>query len=134
MARLRSELYKKENRKLSTVVWYTFNVLRHLCISSMWNVLVLQRLRNRLGGRVRLLLSGAAPISHHVMEFLGLAFSCQVATGYGSSETCIAGSCTYPTHCPTASCGPPTPNCQMKIIRIDDEELPDMEESHGEVY
>lgn len=47
--------------------------------------------RNLLGGQVRAIISGAAPISGQVMGFLRVVFGCDVLEGYGQSECmCIA--------------------------------------------
>lgn len=45
-----------------------------------------------LGGRVRALLTGSAPISKEVMEFFTACFSCPFVEGYGMTENC-AGAC-----------------------------------------
>ncbi|CEG40512.1 longchainfattyacid ligase [Plasmopara halstedii] len=43
-----------------------------------------------LGGRVRLIFSGSAPLSTEVKEFLKVVFCCDVLEGYGLSETAAA--------------------------------------------
>lgn len=46
-----------------------------------------------LGGRVRIIVTGAAPISAPVMTFFRAAMGCQVYEAYGQTE-CTAG-CTF---------------------------------------
>lgn len=58
----------------------------------LWDHVVFEPIRERLGGRVRAMLSGSAPISPEVMEFLRVCFSCEVYEGYGQTET-SAGTC-----------------------------------------
>ena len=58
----------------------------------LWDRLVFEPIRERLGGRVRAMLSGSAPIAPEVMEFLRVCFSCEVYEGYGQTET-SAGTC-----------------------------------------
>ena len=45
---------------------------------SMWDKLVLKKVRALLGGRVRCIFTGSAPIAVHVMDFLRAGFGCQV--------------------------------------------------------
>lgn len=58
----------------------------------IWDRYVFQPIRERLGGRVRAMLSGSAPIAPEVIEFLRVCFSCEVYEGYGQTET-SAGTC-----------------------------------------
>ena len=48
-------------------------------------------MRNLLGGRVRQLLSGGAPLSEDTQFFMNVCFCCPVGQGYGLTETCGAG-------------------------------------------
>jgi long-chain acyl-CoA synthetase len=52
------------------------------------DAVVFSKIKERLGGRVRLIISGAAPLSAELHEFLELCFCCPVVQGYGLSETC----------------------------------------------
>lgn len=56
-----------------------------------WNWLVFSKLKDKVGGRLRLMLSGGAPLSSDVQEFLHAAFCCSVVQGYGLTETCGGG-------------------------------------------
>ena len=40
-------------------------------------------MREVLGGRVRLILCGSAPLSNEIFEFFKIAMSCPVVNGYG---------------------------------------------------
>lgn len=44
-----------------------------------------------LGGRVRMMLSGGAPLSEKTQRFMNICFRCPVLQGYGLTETCGAG-------------------------------------------
>ncbi|KAL4318034.1 hypothetical protein GQ457_18G019830 [Hibiscus cannabinus] len=44
--------------------------------------------RQALGGKVRLMLSGAAPLPRHVEEFLRVSCCSSLTQGYGLTETC----------------------------------------------
>ncbi|VFQ69099.1 unnamed protein product [Cuscuta campestris] len=61
--------------------------------SPIWDKLVFNKIKDKLGGRVRLMTSGASPLSPDVMEFLRVCFGCRVAEGYGMTETsCVISS------------------------------------------
>lgn len=47
-----------------------------------------------MGGRVRLMLSGSAPISKDVLLFMRAAMGCVILEGYGATETAAAGTLT----------------------------------------
>jgi long-chain acyl-CoA synthetase len=55
---------------------------------SVWDPLVFSKVKAVLGGRVRLMISGSAPISSTVMNFLRVATGAQMIEGYGQTESC----------------------------------------------
>jgi len=52
---------------------------------------VFRKLHESMGGRVRLMISGSAPISAEVLHFMRAAMSCVILEGYGATETAAAG-------------------------------------------
>ena len=56
--------------------------------------LLFQKVRGLLGGRVRMMLSGGAPLSPVTQRFMNVCFCCPVGQGYGLTETCGAGTIT----------------------------------------
>ncbi|ORY04414.1 acetyl-CoA synthetase-like protein [Basidiobolus meristosporus CBS 931.73] len=54
---------------------------------TIWDRLVFSKISSRLGGKVKLVVSGSAPISPHVLEFLRISLGCQVLEGYGQTES-----------------------------------------------
>lgn len=54
---------------------------------ALWDALVFSKIRMVLGGNVTQMLSGSAPLSGEVKEFLKIVFSCDMVEGYGLSET-----------------------------------------------
>ena len=52
-----------------------------------WDTLIFAKIRKKLGGRVRLMMSGAAPIGSHVVDFMRICFSATFVEGYGQTET-----------------------------------------------
>ena len=58
---------------------------------AFYDAIVFKKIRNLLGGNVRIMITGSAPIAGDVLDFLKICFSCPIAEGYGLTETC-AGS------------------------------------------
>ena len=60
-----------------------------------YDKLVFSKVSKKLGlDRCRLMLTGSAPISAHVMDFLRIVFSCHVLEGYGQTESAAAATVT----------------------------------------
>ncbi|GFR96409.1 long-chain-fatty-acid--CoA ligase 3 [Elysia marginata] len=53
--------------------------------------IVFKNVKNLMGGRVRLMLSGGAPLSADTQLFMNVCFCCRLGQGYGLTETCGAG-------------------------------------------
>lgn len=54
--------------------------------------IIFKKTKAMLGGNVRLMLTGSAPISSDVIDFMKIVFCCDLLEGYGMTET-SAGSC-----------------------------------------
>ncbi|KAG9338361.1 hypothetical protein JZ751_025920 [Albula glossodonta] len=61
--------------------------------NSVWDKLIFHKVQESLGGRVRVMVTGAAPISPSVLQFLRACLGCQIFEAYGQTE-CTAG-CTF---------------------------------------
>ena len=57
-----------------------------------YDKIVFKKMKMLLGGNVRIMITGSAPISGDVLDFLKICFSAPICEGYGMTETC-AGSC-----------------------------------------
>ncbi|XP_057276996.1 long-chain-fatty-acid--CoA ligase 5 [Pezoporus wallicus] len=86
---------------------------------SIWDKLIFKKVQETMGGRVRIMVTGAAPISPSVLTFLRAALGCQIFEAYGQTE-CSAG-CTFsmPGDWTTGHVGPPL---VCNIIKLDDVE------------
>eukprot|EP01125_Pyxidicula_operculata_P000757 TRINITY_DN1068_c5_g1_i1.p1 TRINITY_DN1068_c5_g1~~TRINITY_DN1068_c5_g1_i1.p1 ORF type:complete len:656 (-),score=167.42 TRINITY_DN1068_c5_g1_i1:1428-3395(-) len=84
-----------------------------------WDRVVFQNIHNKLGGRIRLMVTGAAPITPQVLEFLRIAFSCPVIQGYGQTENAAAATITLAedSHL-TDTVGVPTPSVEIKLVDV----------------
>ncbi|KAH7573749.1 hypothetical protein JRO89_XS03G0201900 [Xanthoceras sorbifolium] len=86
--------------------------------SPMWDRLVFNKIKEKLGGRVRFMGSGASPLSPDVMEFLKICFGGQVTEGYGMTETsCIICSVNEGDSL-VAHVGSPNPACEVKLVDV----------------
>ncbi|XP_059707947.1 long-chain-fatty-acid--CoA ligase 5 [Haemorhous mexicanus] len=86
---------------------------------SIWDKLVFKPIQKSMGGRVRIMVTGAAPISPSVLTFLRAALGCQIFEGYGQTE-CSAGSTfSMPGDWTTGHVGAPL---ACNIIKLDDVE------------
>uniref|UniRef100_A0A0M3IQE1 long-chain-fatty-acid--CoA ligase n=1 Tax=Ascaris lumbricoides TaxID=6252 RepID=A0A0M3IQE1_ASCLU len=55
---------------------------------------VLNKLQNSIGGRVKLIITGSAPIAEEILQFTRAAFGCVVQQGYGQTEcSCCMSLC-----------------------------------------
>ena len=64
--------------------------------SPFFDKLVFNKVKARLGGQVRLIVTGGAPLANHVEEFLKVCFCCPVVQGFGLTETCAASCIAVP--------------------------------------
>uniref|UniRef100_A0A8C9SDL9 Long-chain-fatty-acid--CoA ligase n=1 Tax=Scleropages formosus TaxID=113540 RepID=A0A8C9SDL9_SCLFO len=87
---------------------------------SMWDRLIFSKVQASLGGRVRLMITGAAPVSPTVLTFLRAALGCQFYEGYGQTE-CTAG-CTLsmPGDWTAGHVGAPLPCSLVKLVDVAD--------------
>lgn len=86
--------------------------------SPLWDRLVFNKIQARLGGRVRLLMSGASPLSPDVLDFLRICFGGMVSEGYGMTETaCVISSCDAGDNT-SGHVGSPNPACEIKFVDV----------------
>lgn len=142
--RLLNRLYDKAQQEISTskIKKILFNLAMSAKESeikkgiirnnSVWDKLVFRKIQDGLGGRLRLMLIGSAPLAGNVLTFARCALGCLVVEGYGQTE------CTAPVtltvqgdHVPE-HVGPPVASCKVKLV-----DVPEMEyfasQSQGEI-
>ncbi|VAI22553.1 unnamed protein product [Triticum turgidum subsp. durum] len=56
--------------------------------SPFFDKIVFSKIKEGLGGRIRLMLSGAAPLPRHIEEFMRVTSCSVLAQGYGLTESC----------------------------------------------
>ncbi|KAL3700414.1 hypothetical protein R1sor_018436 [Riccia sorocarpa] len=86
----------------------------------LWDKLVFGKVRAVLGGRVRGVLSGGAPLSRDTQRFMNVCFGAPVGQGYGLTETCAAATFSEWTDPSVGRVGPPIPSTYIKLIDWDE--------------
>jgi long-chain acyl-CoA synthetase len=86
--------------------------------SAFWDKLVFNKIKEKLGGRVRFMGSGASPLSPDVMDFLRICFGCSVREGYGMTETSCVISAMDDGDNLSGHVGSPNPACEVKLVDV----------------
>ena len=85
-----------------------------------WDNIIFRNVRNVLGGRLRFMLLGSAPMDGAVLNFLRCALSCEIVEGYGQTED-AAGILLTKTYDPvTGHLGGPGYSTELKLIDVPD--------------
>jgi long-chain acyl-CoA synthetase len=84
----------------------------------LWDRLVFGNVRARLGGRVKYLITGSAPIAREVIDFLRICLSADVYEGYGQTETSAGLSITTSGDTQSGHVGVPMPCCEVKLLDV----------------
>lgn len=100
--------------------------------NSFWDMLVFRKVQEGMGGRLRLMLVGSAPLAENVLTFIRCALGCLVVEGYGQTECCAPISLTIQGDHVPGHVGPPVACCCIKLV-----DVPEMEywaaKNQGEV-
>ncbi|KAE9551923.1 hypothetical protein FO519_004852 [Halicephalobus sp. NKZ332] len=83
--------------------------------SLIMNRLVFNKIRRLLGGELRAVLSGGAPLNPETQRFMNICFCCPVVQGYGLTETCGGGTLADQYDLSTGSVGPPLTSCEIML-------------------
>ncbi|KAM9194596.1 long-chain-fatty-acid--CoA ligase 1 isoform 3-T4 [Dugong dugon] len=88
--------------------------------NSLWDKLIFHKIQSSLGGKVRMMVTGAAPVSATVLTFLRAVLGCQFYEGYGQTE-CTAGCClTVPGDWTAGHVGAPMPCNLIKLVDVEE--------------
>ncbi|DAZ93918.1 TPA: hypothetical protein N0F65_010120 [Lagenidium giganteum] len=93
----------------------------------LWDPLVFDKIKAALGGNLRSITSGSAPLATEVKEFYQIVFGCPLNEGYGLTESSAAGSASVGL--PLGDhVGVPFPGIQMRL-----QDVPDMNYTNDDV-
>ncbi|XP_028057392.1 long chain acyl-CoA synthetase 4-like isoform X3 [Camellia sinensis] len=92
---------------------------KHVDAAPLCDKIVFNKVKHGLGGNVRLILSGAAPLATHVEAFLRVVACCHVLQGYGLTESCAGTFVSLPNELGMlGTVGPPVPNVDVCLESI----------------
>ncbi|CAK9222646.1 unnamed protein product [Sphagnum troendelagicum] len=92
---------------------------KHDKAAPLFDKLLFNKVKMSLGGNVRLVISGAAPLPVHVEDFLRVVTCAPVVQGYGLTESCAASFIQVP-NCISmqGTVGPPLPNIDVRLESV----------------
>ncbi|PUZ46602.1 hypothetical protein GQ55_7G093400 [Panicum hallii var. hallii] len=82
----------------------------------IWDNLIFKPIRAMLGGRVRFVLCGGAPLSSDTQRFMNICLGVPVGQGYGLTETCAGAAFSEWDDTSVGRVGPPLPCCYVKLV------------------
>lgn len=92
---------------------------KHSDAAPIFDKIVFSKVKEALGGKVRLILSGAAPLASHVETFLRVVACCYVLQGYGLTETCAGSFVSLPNEVQMiGTVGPPVANIDVRLESV----------------
>ncbi|PIN26528.1 Long-chain-fatty-acid--CoA ligase [Handroanthus impetiginosus] len=110
------------NAAYSYKLHYMRKGYKHEDAAPVFDKLIFNKVKEGLGGNLRLILSGAAPLSSSVETFLRVVTCAHVLQGYGLTETCAGSFVARPNELAmVGTVGPPLP-----IVDICLESVPEM--------
>nr|KJB12547.1 hypothetical protein B456_002G023800 [Gossypium raimondii] len=103
--------------------------------SPLWDKLVFNKIKAKLGGRVRFFSSGASPLSPDILDFLKICFGGRVLEGYGMTESSCVISMMDEGDNLSGHVGSPNPACEIKLVDVPEMNYTSDDEPHprGEI-
>lgn len=83
-----------------------------------YDKVVFKKFKSLLGGKVRFMVTGSAPIDPAVLDLLKVAFCCPVLEGYGLTETSAGSSITLPNDPNTGHVGGPLGCVKWRLMDV----------------
>ena len=88
------------------------------CTHGFYDKVVFKKVKALVGGNVRIMLTGSAPISAEVLDFLKICFCCYIYEGYGMTETSAGSVLTKYLDPKTGHVGGPVANVKIRLRDI----------------
>jgi len=85
-------------------------------VTPIMDRLIFKSVRQLIGGRVRLLLSGGAPLSPETHDYIRTCMGCPLLQGYGLTETSACASLMQLDDQSTGKVGPPAPGINIRLM------------------
>ncbi|KAK9089919.1 hypothetical protein Scep_029001 [Stephania cephalantha] len=97
----------------------------------LWDIIVFKKIRSILGGDIRFMLCGGAPLSEDTQRFINICLGAPIGQGYGLTETCAGAAFSEWDDTTVGRVGPPLPCAYVKLVsweeggyKISDKPLP----------
>ncbi|KAK9050483.1 hypothetical protein SSX86_030547 [Deinandra increscens subsp. villosa] len=92
---------------------------KHEEAAPKFDKIIFSKVKEGLGGKMRLILSGAAPLSPSVETFLRVVTCAHVLQGYGLTESCAGSFVAQPNELSmSGTVGPPLPNVDVRLMSV----------------
>lgn len=82
----------------------------------LWDVILFKKIRSILGGEIRFMLCGGAPLSGDTQRFINICMGAPIGQGYGLTETCAGAAFSEADDTSVGRVGPPLPCCYIKLV------------------
>ncbi|CAG8638341.1 6680_t:CDS:10 [Acaulospora morrowiae] len=83
-----------------------------------WDRILFNKIKQVLGGRVRRMVTGSAPIASEILQFLRVAFSCDISEGYGQTEGIASATISLEGENRAGHVGGPVICCEVKLVDV----------------
>lgn len=87
-------------------------------LTSAWDVVLFNKVRQILGGNVKIMITGSAPIGGDVLTFLRVVFCCEILEGYGQTECAAGSTITFPGDHSVGQVGAPLVCNEIKLVDV----------------
>mmetsp|Transcript_16606 Transcript_16606/g.14435 ORF Transcript_16606/g.14435 Transcript_16606/m.14435 type:complete len:341 (+) Transcript_16606:844-1866(+) len=97
----------------------------------LYDKVAFSKMKRAVGGRVQCCVSGSAPLSAEVSDFLKIAFYCPILEGFGATETTSGCILQNPDQYLAGDCGAPMVSCEVKVIDVEEMKYTSKDETDG---
>ncbi|KAH6756908.1 AMP-dependent synthetase and ligase family protein [Perilla frutescens var. hirtella] len=84
--------------------------------AKLWDIIIFNKIRSILGGQIRFMLCGGAPLSGDTQRFINICIGAPIGQGYGLTETCAGAAFSESDDISVGRVGPPLPCCYIKLV------------------
>ncbi|KAJ9560812.1 hypothetical protein OSB04_005972 [Centaurea solstitialis] len=86
----------------------------------LWDAIVFKKIRSLLGGKIRFMLCGGAPLAGDTQRFINVCMGAPIGQGYGLTETCAGAAFSEADDSSVGRVGPPLPCAYIKLVSWDE--------------
>ncbi|KAD5318191.1 hypothetical protein E3N88_18137 [Mikania micrantha] len=86
----------------------------------LWDAIVFKKIQSILGGQIRFMLCGGAPLAADTQRFINVCIGAPIGQGYGLTETCAGAAFSEADDNSVGRVGPPLPCVYIKLVSWDE--------------